>query len=241
MSEVYTDTVKIHTEVGYATVKCAPITTVQEIISVAMRTISLTSSPQIYGLQLSRKFDKSDPHRHILCRHLTLSIYLFPTKFEEAARNDRATLFYLHQQTRNIYYSGLKYIKDVDLALEVGCLNIRSFMSSPKLSVKEIIETVEKVRDISTFFPPCVLQNFKGKAFRKAVQNYLAKIIHYSEEDCALDLLNRYLVLLQFDRDVIKCRLGAGWGIPVDLIIGPRFQVSIIVENGRQVSCNIFV
>ncbi|KAH8863257.1 Focal adhesion kinase 1 [Schistosoma japonicum] len=48
----------------------------------------------------------------------------------------------------------------------------------------------------------------KGKSFRKAVQNYLAKIIHYSEEDCALDLLNRYLVLLQFDRDMFKCRLG---------------------------------
>ncbi|XP_018653840.1 tyrosine kinase [Schistosoma mansoni] len=73
-----------------------------------------------------------------------------------------------------------------------------------------------------------------GKAFKKAVQNYLAKIIHYSEEDCALDLLNRYLVLLQFDRDTFKCRLGAGWGIPVDLIIGPRFQISIVVENGRQ-------
>ncbi|RTG87482.1 focal adhesion kinase 1 [Schistosoma bovis] len=104
-------------------------------------------------------------------RDLQLAIYLFPTKFEEAARNDRATLFYLHQQ---------------------------------------------------------------GKAFKKAVQNYLAKIIHYSEEDCALDLLNRYLVLLQFDRDTFKCRLGAGWGIPVDLIIGPRFQISIVVENGRQ-------
>ncbi|CAH8663105.1 unnamed protein product [Schistosoma rodhaini] len=135
---------------------------------------------------------------------------------------------------RNIYYSGLQNVKDVELAFEIGCLNIRSFVSSPKLSVKEIIETVEKVRDISTFFPPSVLQNFKSKAFKKAVQNYLAKIIHYSEEDCALDLLNRYLVLLQFDRDTFKCRLGAGWGIPVDLIIGPRFQISIVVENGRQ-------
>nr|CAH8873476.1 unnamed protein product [Trichobilharzia regenti] len=248
MNENYTDVIKVHTEMGYATVKCSSITTVQEIVSVTMKTISLSSSPQLYGIQLLRKYDNDISYRHILCRHLTfteiqnmydigelkLSIYLFPTKFEEAARNDRATLFYLHQQTRNIYYSSLKNIKDVELAFEVGCLNIRSFVSSPKLSVKEIIETVEKVRDVSTFFPPCVLQNYKGRAFRKAVQNYLAKIIHYSEEDCALDLLNRYLVLLQFDRDVFKCRLGAGWGIPVDLIIGPRFQVSIIVENGRQ-------
>ncbi|CAH8632041.1 unnamed protein product [Schistosoma bovis] len=244
----YTDVVKIQTELGYTTVKCSSTTTVQEIISVAMRSISLSASPQLYGLRLLGLRDKNITCNHVLCRHLTysevkkmygirdlqLAIYLFPTKFEEAARNDRATLFYLHQQTRNIYYSGLQNVKDVELALEIGCLNIRSFVSSPKLSVKEIIETVEKVRDISTFFPPSVLQNLKGKAFKKAVQNYLAKIIHYSEEDCALDLLNRYLVLLQFDRDTFKCRLGAGWGIPVDLIIGPRFQISIVVENGRQ-------
>ncbi|TNN08032.1 Focal adhesion kinase 1 [Schistosoma japonicum] len=244
----YCDVVRIQTELGYTTVKCSPITTVQEIILVAMRTVSLSGSPQLYGLRFLDHRDKIMLRKHILCRHLTyaevkeiygtgdfqLSIYLFPTKFEEAARNDRATLFYLLQQTRNIYYSGLQNVKDVELAFEIGCLSIRSFVSSPKLSVKEIIETVEKVRDISTFFPQCVLQNFKGKSFRKAVQNYLAKIIHYSEEDCALDLLNRYLVLLQFDRDMFKCRLGAGWGIPVDLIIGPRFQISIVVENGRQ-------
>ncbi|CAH8663094.1 unnamed protein product [Schistosoma rodhaini] len=197
----YTDVVKIQTELGYTTVKCSSTTTVQEIISVAMRSISLSASPQLYGLRLLGLRDKNIICNHVLCRHLTysevkkmygirdlqLTIYLFPTKFEEAARNDRATLFYLHQQTRNIYYSGLQNVKDVELAFEIGCLNIRSFVSSPKLSVKEIIETVEKVRDISTFFPPSVLQNFK-----------------------------------------------AGWGIPVDLIIGPRFQISIVVENGRQ-------
>ncbi|CAH8593237.1 unnamed protein product [Schistosoma turkestanicum] len=248
MISEYTDIVRIQTELGYTSVKCSSVTTIQEIISVAMKSISLSASPQLYGLRILGLRDRNMLCNHVLCRHLTysevkkmygngdlqLTIYLFPTKFEEAARNDRATLFYLHQQTRNIYYSGLQNIKDVELAFEIGCLNIRNFITSSQLSVKEIIEAVEKVRDVSTFFPPCVLQNFKGKAFKKAVQSYLAKIIHYSEEDCALDLLNRYLVLLQFDRDIFKCRLGAGWGIPVDLIIGPRFQISIIVENGHQ-------
>lgn len=77
-----------------------------------MRSISLSASPQLYGLRLLGLRDKNITCNHVLCRHLTysevkkmygirdlqLAIYLFPTKFEEAARNDRATLFYLHQQ-----------------------------------------------------------------------------------------------------------------------------------------------
>lgn len=242
------DILKIRTEIGYATVKCFPTTTVRELIAIAMRTVSLIGSPSLYGLVLSNKARKNTTSRQILCRHLNyselkdlygsldlqLTICLYPTKFEEAARNDRPTLFYLYQQAKNTYYLSMHLIKDVDMALEIGCLEIRSFVSSQHISVKGVIDVVEKVRELTSFFPPCVVSHFKGKSLRRAVQNYLSKIVHYSEEDCVLDMLNRYLILLQFDRDIIQCWLGVGRGIPVELIIGPRFQVSIKVENARQ-------
>ncbi|TGZ66669.1 hypothetical protein CRM22_005195 [Opisthorchis felineus] len=249
MGEVQ-DVITIYTNVGYAKVICAAETTVKEMIGMAMRTVSLTSSPQLYCLQLAQSTTAKSHlfSRHILCRSLTwaelktfygpcelmLSICLYPTKFEEAARNDRSTLCYLHQQTKELYYMQFAAIEDVEMAFEVGCLDIRSVLPGSKLSPKDLIDLVEKVRTLQSFFPPCVTNHYKGRSLRRAVQNYLLKIKHYTEEDCVLDMLNRYLILLQFDRDVIKCSFGAGYGIPAELVIGPRFQVSITVENARQ-------
>ncbi|VDP66741.1 unnamed protein product [Echinostoma caproni] len=220
----------------------------QELIGMAMRTVSLMSSSQLYGLQMPRDNHNLTAFRHILCRNLTwaeikklynpteltLAICLYPTKFEEAARNDRSTLFYLHQQAKEIYYAHFKDITDVAMAFEIGCLDIRSFATSADPCTKDLLDVLDKGRGLHSFFPPCVLHAYKNKALRRAVQNYLVKVQHYSEEDCALDMLNRYLILLKFDRDVIKCSFGAGHGFPVELVIGPRFQVSILIENANE-------
>lgn len=117
-----------------------------------MRTVSLTGSSFLYGLQIRCQDVQKTGFRHILCKNLSfeeiksvykpkelyLTIKIFPTKFEEAARNDRPTLFYLYQhvlwlkqlfklliQAKNIYYSNILSINDVEMALEVGCLDIR--------------------------------------------------------------------------------------------------------------------
>ncbi|KAF7234005.1 hypothetical protein EG68_11547 [Paragonimus skrjabini miyazakii] len=217
------DVLTIYTNVGYAKVICAAETTVKEMINMAMRTVSLSTASQLYGLRMPHKCkNASQPFRHILCRKLTwerlksmynpkeliLSICLYPTKFEEAARNDRTTLFYLHQQARELYYARFSEIQDVDMAFEVGCLDIRSIVFSPNILPKDLMELVEKARPLQSFFPPCVTQQYKGKSLRRLVQSYLYKVKHYTEEDCVLDMLNRYLILLQFDRDVIRCSFG---------------------------------
>ncbi|KAA0200331.1 PTK2 protein tyrosine kinase 2 [Fasciolopsis buskii] len=242
------DVLTICTSLGYAKVMCAADTTVKELIGMAMRTVSLMSSSQLYGLQTPREDHNLNSFRHILCRNLTwaeikklfhpteltLAICLFPTKFEEAARNDRSTLFYLHQQAKEIYHAHFNEITDVAMAFEIGCLDIRSFASSSDPCTKDLLDVLDKGRGLNSFFPPCVLQTYKSKALRRAVQNYLVKVQHYSEEDCALDMLNRYLILLKFDRDVIRCSFGAGQGFPVEMVIGPRFQVSIMLENAAE-------
>ncbi|CAL8097116.1 unnamed protein product [Calicophoron daubneyi] len=242
------DIATIVTCVGYAKVLCSNQTTVKELTEMCMRTVSILSSPGLYGLQVQNTSRRSPFSRLILCKHLTwaevkslyqstellLTICLFPTKFEEAARSDRPTLFYLQQQVKELYYQQMDSVNDVEMAFEVGCLDIRSAVASSDPSVKDLLDVVDKIKDLAVFFPPCVRQQYKGKSLKRAVQNYLLKIRHHSEEDCALDMLNRYLILLQFDRDVVKCTLGAGYGIPVELLIGPRYQLSINVENARQ-------
>ncbi|KAF5398449.1 hypothetical protein PHET_08534 [Paragonimus heterotremus] len=170
------DVLTIYTNVGYAKVICAAETTVKEMISMAMRTVSLSTASQLYGLRMPHKCKNAlQPFRHILCRKLTwerlksmynpkeliLSICLYPTKFEEAARSDRTTLFYLHQQAREMYYARFSEIHDVEMAFEIGCLDIRSIVFSPNILPKDLMELVEKARPLQSFFPPCVTQQYK--------------------------------------------------------------------------------
>ncbi|VDL19613.1 unnamed protein product [Hymenolepis diminuta] len=56
-----------------------------------------------------------------------------------------------------------------------------------------------------------------------------------SREDCMLERLNRLLILTQFDCDSYACYLGAGLGIPVRLLLGPRSQVRVNIGNAKEV------
>ena len=79
------------------------------------------------------------------------------------------------------------------------------------LHMKKKVHLSSCTTDIPLFY--LVIQ---AKSLKRAVMNYLTKIKHYGEEDCVLDMLNRYLILLQFDRDVIKC----AFGVSHSLLIG---------------------
>uniref|UniRef100_A0A5K3EYU8 Protein kinase domain-containing protein n=1 Tax=Mesocestoides corti TaxID=53468 RepID=A0A5K3EYU8_MESCO len=50
-----------------------------------------------------------------------------------------------------------------------------------------------------------------------------------------LERLNRLLILTQFDSSSYACFLGAGLGIPVRLILGPRSQVRVNIGNTKEV------
>ncbi|CAH8663351.1 unnamed protein product [Dicrocoelium dendriticum] len=195
------------------------------MIAILMRTVSQSNSTKHYGLELTEKTPSDGSFRHILCPSLTwteikskynpkclsLTICYYPTNFEEVAQSDPVTLAYLHQQVRDWYLLRFRDIENVDLAFEIGCFEICMVTQNSTLSAKDRLELFERARPLQTLFPPCVLQHYKCKALRRAIQNYLSQIYAMSQEDWTLELLNRYLILLQFDREMIPCRFGVSF------------------------------
>ncbi|CAH8663338.1 unnamed protein product [Dicrocoelium dendriticum] len=219
------DVITIQTGPGYTKLRCEPSTTIKDMIAILMRTVSQSNSTKHYGLELTEKTPSDGSFRHILCPSLTwteikskynpkclsLTICYYPTNFEEVAQSDPVTLAYLHQQVRDWYLLRFRDIENVDLAFEIGCFEICMVTQNSTLSAKDRLELFERARPLQTLFPPCVLQHYKCKALRRAIQNYLSQIYAMSQEDWTLELLNRYLILLQFDREMIPCRFGVSF------------------------------
>ncbi|KAL5105504.1 Focal adhesion kinase 1 [Taenia crassiceps] len=103
-------------------------------------------------------------------------------------------------------------------------------LSSDCEITEESLDQLEKSRGLSTFFPSHVLHHQK-----RDVLDYSLNLHYYSKEDCMLERLNRLLILTQFDSDSYSCYLGAGLGIPIRLLLGPRSQVRVNIGNTKEV------
>ncbi|CDI96880.1 protein tyrosine kinase [Echinococcus multilocularis] len=234
MDQSISDIVTVSTLLGYVKIKCSQSTSVDEITKIAIKKVSISNNLLMFGLEL-RESLSSIGDRLFLCPYLTwseivglvneqnilLSIRLFPTNFEDYMRKDRSTLHYLHDQV----YS--------QSCFEIGCLDIK--LSFDCEITEEVLDQLDKSGGFSTFFPSHVLHRQKAKYLRRDILNYASNLYYYSKEDCMLEHLNRLLMLTQFDSDSYACYLGAGLGIPIRLLLGPRSQVRVNIKNTDEV------
>uniref|UniRef100_A0A0V0J5K1 Focal adhesion kinase 1 n=1 Tax=Schistocephalus solidus TaxID=70667 RepID=A0A0V0J5K1_SCHSO len=244
MSEL--DIATISTQLGYVKIKCSPELTVEELTRLAVQKISLTSSSSRYGLEITENASNI-VGRRFLCPHLTwsevcetvrnntvlLSVRFFPTKFEDSVRRDRSALFYLYDQVIQQYKNVWEENRDFQMCFEIGCLMLKMFIGD-KIT-ESSLEAVEKSQDLSAFFPQFVLQHQKEKYLKRAILNHAPTLQYHSKEECILEILNRLLLLIQFDNDAYTCFLGAGLGIPVRVLLGPRSQVRISIGNTKEI------
>nr|CUU98381.1 hypothetical transcript [Hymenolepis microstoma] len=165
-------------------------------------------------------------------QNILLSIRFYPKNFEDYVRKDRSALFYLHDQVNRFYVSLWEDLKDSQACFEIGCLQIRLSLDSD--ITDESLDELEKSRGLASFFPTHVLHHQKVKYLKRDILNYAPNIYYYSKEDCMLERLNRLLILTQFDCDSYACYLGAGLGIPVHLLLGPRSQVRVNIGNAKE-------
>uniref|UniRef100_A0A3B4Z483 Focal adhesion kinase 1-like n=1 Tax=Stegastes partitus TaxID=144197 RepID=A0A3B4Z483_9TELE len=123
---------------------------------------------------------------------------------------------------------------DQDVALKLGCLEIRRFfreMPGNALDKKSNYELLENSWKCVLFFFPlrCVCQ---AKALRKQIQQTFKQFANLNDEQSIHKFFEILSPIYRFDKECFKCALGSSWVISVELAIGPEEGISYLTDKG---------
>lgn len=100
---------------------------------------------------------------------------------------------------------------DVDLAIQLACLEIRRFFKDiPQFAIdkKSNFEYLEKEIGLHKFFPASVILSVKHKQLRKSILTQFKVICSLDESQCMLKFLELVDVVLHFKEERYKCEFG---------------------------------
>ncbi|XP_078811341.1 focal adhesion kinase 1 isoform X10 [Oryzias latipes] len=164
-----------------------------------------------------------------------LRIRYLPKGFVQQFTEDRPTLNYFYHQAKNDYMNEMGGEVDQDVALKLGCLEIRRFfkdMRGNALDKKSNYELLEKDVGLRRFFPKELLDSVKAKTLRKLIQQTFKQVANLDDEHCMLKFLEVLAPIRRYDKEFFKCALGSSWVIQVELAIGPEEGISYLTDKG---------
>ena len=100
---------------------------------------------------------------------------------------------------------------DVDLAVQLACLEIRRFFKDiPQFAIdkKSNFEYLEKEIGLHKFLPASVIASIKHKHLRKQIQSQFKSISSLDESQCMLRFLELVQEVLHFKEERYKCEFG---------------------------------
>ncbi|XP_072026060.1 focal adhesion kinase 1-like isoform X2 [Amphiura filiformis] len=150
---------------------------------------------------------------------------------------DKATFFYFYDQVRNDYMNEVAETVEQDLALQLGCLEMRRFfkdMPQIALDKKANFDYLEKEIGLKRFIPKSVIDNTKPKNLRKLILQYFKQFANLNEEQCVFKFFDVLMTINRFDHEKFKCALGTGWSISVELVIGPDDGISCLTDKAAK-------
>ncbi|XP_024917506.1 focal adhesion kinase 1 isoform X1 [Cynoglossus semilaevis] len=124
---------------------------------------------------------------------------------------------------------------DQDVALKLGCLEIRRFfreMPGNALDKKSNYELLEKDVGLRRFFPKSLLDSLKAKTLRKQIQQTFKQFANFNDEQSIHKFFEILTPIYRFDKECFKCALGSSWVISVELAIGPEEGISYLTDKG---------
>ncbi|XP_047664098.1 protein tyrosine kinase 2aa isoform X6 [Tachysurus fulvidraco] len=148
---------------------------------------------------------------------------------------DKPTLNFFYQQVKNDYMLEIADQVDQDIALKLGCLEIRRFykeMRGNALDKKSNYELLEKDVGLRRFFPKSLLDSVKAKTLRKQIQQTFKQFASLNDEQSILKFFEILAPVYRFDKECFKCALGSSWVISVELAIGPEEGISYLTDKG---------
>ncbi|XP_050923152.1 protein tyrosine kinase 2aa isoform X24 [Lates calcarifer] len=164
-----------------------------------------------------------------------LRIRYLPKGFVQQFTEDKPTLNYFYHQVKNDYMTEIGDQVEQDVALKLGCLEIRRFfkeMRGNALDKKSNYELLEKDVGLRRFFPKELLDSVKAKTLRKLIQQTFKQVANLNDEQCILKFLEILAPIYRYDKECFKCALGSSWVIQVELAIGPEEGISYLTDKG---------
>uniref|UniRef100_UPI003AAD4D6C protein tyrosine kinase 2aa isoform X4 n=1 Tax=Centroberyx gerrardi TaxID=166262 RepID=UPI003AAD4D6C len=164
-----------------------------------------------------------------------LRIRYLPKGFVQQFTEDKPTLNYFYQQVKNDYMTEIGEQVEQDIALKLGCLEIRRFfreMRGNALDKKSNYELLEKDVGLRRFFPKNLLDSVKAKTLRKLIQQTFKQVANLNDEQSILKFLEILAPVYRYDKECFKCALGSSWVIQVELAIGPEEGISYLTDKG---------
>ncbi|CAB1350810.1 unnamed protein product [Coregonus sp. 'balchen'] len=122
-------------------------------------------------------------------------------------------------QVKNDYMVEIADQVEQDIALKLGCLEIRRFfreMRGNALDKKSNYELLER------FFPKSLLDSVKT----------FKQFANMNDDQSILKFLEILAPVYRYDKECFKCALGLSWVIQVELAIGPEEGISYLTDKG---------
>uniref|UniRef100_A0A4W3JHI4 Focal adhesion kinase 1 n=1 Tax=Callorhinchus milii TaxID=7868 RepID=A0A4W3JHI4_CALMI len=188
--------------------------------------------PDMGVSHIREKFEQNHPAEEW---RYELRVRYLPKGFLNEFSEDKPTLNFFYQQVKNDYMLDIADQVDQDIALKLGCLEIRRFyreMRGNALEKKSNYELLEKDVGLRRFFPKSLLDSVKAKTLRKLIQQTFRQFANLNEEQSILKFFEILSPVYRFDKECFKCALGSSWIISVELAIGPEEGISYLTDKG---------
>uniref|UniRef100_A0A3P9HG16 Focal adhesion kinase 1 n=1 Tax=Oryzias latipes TaxID=8090 RepID=A0A3P9HG16_ORYLA len=188
--------------------------------------------PDLGVSHVREKYEKKHPQEEW---RYELRIRYFPKGYISHFCEDKPSLNYLYHQVKSDYMQYIADQVDQDIALKIGCLEIRRFfreMPGNALDKKSNYELLEKDVGLRRFFPKSLLDSLKAKSLRKQIQQTFKQFANLNDEQSILKFFEIITPIYRFDKECFKCALGSSWVISVDLAIGPEEGISYLTDKG---------
>uniref|UniRef100_A0A8C2X000 Focal adhesion kinase 1 n=1 Tax=Cyclopterus lumpus TaxID=8103 RepID=A0A8C2X000_CYCLU len=178
--------------------------------------------PDLGVCHIREKYEKQHPQEEW---RYELRMRYLPKGYLSHFSEDKPSLNYLYHQVKSDYMQHIADQVDQEVALKLGCLEIRRFfreMPGNALDKKSNYELLEKDVGLRRFFPKSLLDSLKAKTLRKQIQQTFKQFANLNDEQSIHKFFEILSPIYRFDKECFKCALGSSWVISVELAIGPE-------------------
>uniref|UniRef100_A0A3Q1CDP0 non-specific protein-tyrosine kinase n=1 Tax=Amphiprion ocellaris TaxID=80972 RepID=A0A3Q1CDP0_AMPOC len=165
--------------------------------------------PDLGVSHVREKYEKQHPQEEW---RYELRMRYLPKGYLSHFSEDKPSLNYLYHQVKSDYMQHIADQVDQDVALKLGCLEIRRFF--------------REMPDTNLFWPTL------AKALRKQIQQTFKQFANLNDEQSIHKFFEILSPIYRFDKECFKCALGSSWVISVELAIGPEEGISYLTDKG---------
>uniref|UniRef100_A0A3Q3FGA6 non-specific protein-tyrosine kinase n=1 Tax=Kryptolebias marmoratus TaxID=37003 RepID=A0A3Q3FGA6_KRYMA len=156
-----------------------------------------------------------------------LRIRYLPKNFVQQFTEDKPSLNCFYHQVKNDYMTQYGDKVEQDVALKLGCLEIRRFFKEMRGNLLYIFQ--KAAHSFPLLF---IYLSLQAKTLRKLIQQTFKQVANLNDEQCILKFLEILAPIYRYDKEFFKCALGSSWVIQVELAIGPEEGISYLTDKG---------